>query len=489
MTDACAMPPLKRRPTVIAQQDSNQDEAEGLPKSSDDNASASDKSDWWADRRSIALLIILYLIQGLPMGYVFGTIPFLLNESPNADYSSIALFSLATFPYSLKLVVAPIVEAIYIPSIGRRHTWILSVQFLSGMCFIAGADLISRWVANGAARALTPLFFLFMSLTAIQDIAVDAYALSLLRPGNRPYASTTQSIGTTAGYFLTFTGFLVLSDHIPSLTLASSLRWSGVAYLVVTAGVYILVIEAPEPSSLPLPSSPSSRHSKQSPSASVVAAYCDLFRVLRLPAVRSLILLLLIAKLPFSAYESLTSLKLLDAGFPKAKLATLSLLQTPISMAGSVVAGRVASLYGSRLPYVGGFIMRTVISLAGPLLVRAFSGKVTASFFVALVTMSCVYELAATSLMFVSIGAIFLDIADPRMAGSYLTLMNTISNLGGSWHKPITLALAGRVIFGLDGYVVMSAALASIAVPVGLFANRCLQRLLALPDTSWHATK
>ncbi|XP_023327774.1 acetyl-coenzyme A transporter 1 [Eurytemora carolleeae] len=41
--------------------------------------------------------------------------------------------------------------------------------------------------------------------------------------------------------------------------------------------------------------------------------------------------------------------------------------------------------------------------------------------------------------MFVSIMAFFAQVSDPAVGGTYMTLLNTLTNLGGNW--PTTLAL------------------------------------------------
>jgi hypothetical protein len=72
-------------------------------------------------------LTALYILQGIPLGLTFGSIPFLLKSgsSPtnsNGDpvtsvgYAQIGLFSLAGYPYSLKLLWSPIVDFLYSPS-------------------------------------------------------------------------------------------------------------------------------------------------------------------------------------------------------------------------------------------------------------------------------------------------------------------------------------------------------------------------------------
>merc|ERR1719354_861961 len=48
---------------------------------------------------------------------------------------------------------------------------------------------------------LTIVFFTLNFLAATQDIAVDGWALTMLKKGNVGYASTCNSVGQTAGYF------------------------------------------------------------------------------------------------------------------------------------------------------------------------------------------------------------------------------------------------------------------------------------------------
>ena len=48
------------------------------------------------------------------------------------SYSQLAIFSLASYPYSLKLFWSPIVDSKYIPSIGRRKSWIIPMQLIIG---------------------------------------------------------------------------------------------------------------------------------------------------------------------------------------------------------------------------------------------------------------------------------------------------------------------------------------------------------------------
>ena len=96
------------------------------------------------DRKAFALLVLLYLLQGIPLGLTFGTLPFLLK--PKLSYSQLGVFSLATWPYSLKLLWSPIVDAWFVRRWGRRKSWIVPVQAIVGLglWFIGGR--IESWV-------------------------------------------------------------------------------------------------------------------------------------------------------------------------------------------------------------------------------------------------------------------------------------------------------------------------------------------------------
>jgi PAT family acetyl-CoA transporter-like MFS transporter 1 len=67
-------------------------------------------------------------LEGLPFGLISGSLPFVLKN--HLSYSDLATLSLATYPYSLKLLWSPIVDAVYLPSVGRRKSWIIPSQIL-----------------------------------------------------------------------------------------------------------------------------------------------------------------------------------------------------------------------------------------------------------------------------------------------------------------------------------------------------------------------
>ena len=59
--------------------------------------------------------------------------------------------------------------------------------------------------------SLTCMFFFLNFLAATQDIAVDGWALTMLKRENVGYASTCNSVGQTAGYFM---GYVCTHTHV-----------------------------------------------------------------------------------------------------------------------------------------------------------------------------------------------------------------------------------------------------------------------------------
>lgn len=86
------------------------------------------------DRGNIALLVFLYVLQGIPLGLA-GAMPMLL-QTRKVAYKDQAMFSLVFWPFSMKLLWAPIVDTAYFSRFGRRKSWLVPVQYVIGIFMI-----------------------------------------------------------------------------------------------------------------------------------------------------------------------------------------------------------------------------------------------------------------------------------------------------------------------------------------------------------------
>ncbi|KAJ1347234.1 hypothetical protein KIN20_002251 [Parelaphostrongylus tenuis] len=167
------------------------------------------------DISSIFLLLFLYLLQGVPLG-IIAAIPLVL-QGKHVSYGQQAVFSFAHWPFSMKLLWAPVVDSVYWRRIGRRKSWMVPCQYLIGLFMLLVSFNVPYIMGDvggsGPNVFVLMLFFLPLNfLAATQDIAVDGWALTILSRKNVGYASTCNAVGQTAGYFLGNVIFLSLES-------------------------------------------------------------------------------------------------------------------------------------------------------------------------------------------------------------------------------------------------------------------------------------
>ena len=390
------------------------------------------------DKRNFLLLCLLYFLQGIPMGLASGSVPFLLKKY--LSYGQIGVFSLAIYPYSLKLLWSPIVDAVWSQRFGRRKSWITPIQTVSGLSMIyLGGQIDSMMEAagkNGDAGVwnFTGWWFLLVFLCATQDIAVDGWAISLLSIQNISYASTAQTVGLTAGSFLSHTVFLALQApefpntwfrKIPQdyglITLGGYMAFWGYVYLIVTLGLAIL-----------------KKENKDSSRDSIGEVYKSMWAVLKLKNIITIVIIHLIAKLGFVTNDAVTNLKLLDKGFGQANMALVVLIDFPFEIGLGYYAGIWSTKYTPLRLWCWAFVARLAAAIFAQFTIMIYPtavGEAVPFWYLLTVIIEHVYSTFMNTVMFVAVSAFHARIADPAIGGTYMTLLATVSNLGGTFPK------------------------------------------------------
>ncbi|KAL8854816.1 MAG: hypothetical protein Q9221_000322 [Calogaya cf. arnoldii] len=393
------------------------------------------------DRRNFLLLVLLYFLQGVPMGLATGSVPFILKR--HLSYGQIGVFSLASYPYSLKLLWSPIVDAVWSPKLGRRKSWILPIQTCSGLGMIYLGGRVKELMATAGANdgsgvwAFTWWWFFLVFLCATQDIAVDGWALTLISLPNISYASTAQTVGLTAGHFLSYTVFLAFEtpdfanrwfrstpSDVGIMTLGGYLTFAGWAYLVVTAGLAML-----------------KREERTKEKDSVMEVYRSMIGILKLKNVQSIIIVHLIAKIGFQANDGVTNLKLIDKGFSQEDLALTVLIDFPFEISLGYYAGRWSTAYPAMHIWCWAFIGRLLAAVIAQGVVMIFPKDGVQTWYLLTVIASHIFSTFTNTVMFVAISAFHAKISDPLIGGTYMTLLATVSNLGGTFPRFFILKL------------------------------------------------
>lgn len=196
----------------------------------------------------------------------------------------------------------------------------------------------------------------------------------------------------------------------------------------------------------------------------------------------------------------------------------------------ALVAGRWAASSHPFRPWLVGYRLRLVLAGATTLAVALFpSGAISLLdaplAFAALAALGVATSFAST-LMFTALGDFYNRISDPAMGGAYLTLLNTLANVGvivpklgvfaamdaltvrrcavpadaGEWVEAVCgpasaggladeecTAAGGACIIVRDGFYVLSGATVLFGVWIMFWLNKTLARLEKLSPAAWRA--
>ena len=121
------------------------------------------------DYGTLALLLLLYTLQGIPMG-LSAVVPFLLAEKKVGSLEQ-AVFSVVQYPFALKLLWAPLVDSVYSRWVGRRLSWILPVQPAIGVLMLYSSGRVEALLSSGRpdVKALAGIFLALYLLAATQE--------------------------------------------------------------------------------------------------------------------------------------------------------------------------------------------------------------------------------------------------------------------------------------------------------------------------------
>ncbi|KAF7458487.1 Acetyl-coenzyme A transporter 1 [Cryptosporidium felis] len=432
---------------------------------------------------NIIYLITLYVIQGLPMGISY-SIPFLLQGK--ISYSEQSLFGMVVLPFSLKLLWAPLVDSVYIEKIGRRKTWIVPTQLLCSILMIIGSypRFLPTWLCEGIelkdsidkvtpnVTLITMYFSVLYFLMATQDIAVDAWAVNLLSPRNRGLASTCNIIGQSSGYIISYLGFLFLNDpsisnkyvrpllgmelieNKPMCEMSQFIYFWGILIFIVTL-ITTMVKKDDNCISddvLHKKIDDVDGHLDSDSELTLIEAYSLLYKIIQLKPVILLIILLFIVKIPSAITDSSLEFKLMEFGMKKSDIMLVGPILIPFSIITPFVMTKYVSSGNSPLKILNYILpLKLLLStlfcllliwsrfLYEPWVKKEIMDTPNSLYYTYIVLSIFSSILCDTqSLVFMTL---FNIVSDVRFAGTYITLFNTINNLGCKWPASLSVWL------------------------------------------------
>lgn len=427
---------------------------------------------------NIALLLLLYTLQGVPMG-LGKVIPMILKER-GCSYAELGQFSLQSWPFSLKLLWAPLADTHFIARIGRRKTWLVPAQTLIGIIMMYASTRLDEllYAERPQVASLTLLFLAMNFMCATQDIAVDGWALTMLRPENAAFQATCNAAGQTFGFALGWTGVTVL-EQLGLATLSSFMLGAGMFFIIVTIAVALLKAEAPV-------------RAEDQPEG-LVAAYSSIYRLLQLPPMRTLMIVLFSWKLGFAVVDSVAGLKFQEAGVPKEHMTYMGSLLMPLEIVLPLLAARWtsgANPFDLALACYPFKVLTVPLTAALVFLTPRYLAFYPWGYWAAMLAVALLGSIT-TEWMFVSQISLFAKVADPTIGATYMSFLNTMANLGQKLPPTATFFLVDRLTgpyggYEADGYYVMTAVCTALGVAWYVVAAAPVRRMQRRSPTDWH---
>ncbi|KAG5680983.1 hypothetical protein PVAND_010457 [Polypedilum vanderplanki] len=405
------------------------------------------------DFKNVVLLVVLYIFQSIPLGLVT-SVPILM-QNRGATYKDQAIFTIAYYPFSLKILWAPIVDSLYFKRIGRRKTWLVPSQFMIALSMLYSSFYVNEWLGSAEKPPkiliLTSVFFLMRVFAATQDVAVDGLALCLLKKRNIGHVATCEMIGISCGWCIGYVVLLVLESSEFSnsfifseprneglITLGGFLKFWGIAFLVFTILIAFFKHENSE----------TDEKLEEHPDYGVTKAYPTLWKILKLKPIIRFSLFMLTVKVSFSAVDSVTSLKLIEYGVPKDKIAFLAIPVLPIQIILPFIISRFTAGKYPMDFYIKAFRVRLAMSilmvayvfLTSKIVNGKKSNEISIWYFIGLVIVYLMYHIPFRAMTIADM-SFFARVSDPLIGGTYMTLLNTINNFGTKWSQTLFLWL------------------------------------------------
>ena len=288
----------------------------------------------FSHRLKMFLVCVLYFAEGVPYGFVYGTLA-IYFRTLGVDLREIGVLSLVGLAWTLKVLWSPLVDRF-----GNRYQWIIPSQIV-----IAAAIFGLLYVES--SHALTWFLIVIMCLaSATQDIAIDAYTIDILNQDEFGMASGYRTGAYRVGMLAAGGGLVAASEF---------LGWNGsfVAIAVVMFAMAIVVFIIPQ---FKLPRI----HTHEpAPLSRMWLAFVEPVRdVMRMPHIWLAILFILTFKLGDALMASMISPFWVDKGLTRVEMGFLSTASgMGMTILGAMIGGWFTSRYGfmKGLVVLGGF--------------------------------------------------------------------------------------------------------------------------------------
>ena len=316
-------------------------------------------------KRRVLIILFLGFSSGLPLALSGSTLLVWMTES-GVNLGTIGLFALVGTPYTIKVLWAPIIDALDVPVLsrllGRRRGWLLLSQFLliAAILFLAMCD-------PAASPLLVALGALLVATTsATQDIIVDAFRVESLDESEQAAGMASYVAAYRIGMLASTAGALfIVSGFESGAGLDHHDAWRA-GYMVMAALVLIgivttLVAREPEKSA-----QADAAHARESSLARVVEAAIGAFsEFLSRDLAFAALAFVVLYKFTDALSGTMTAPFVIDLGFSRNEYAAIIKgVGLAATLIGGFAGGFVARAYSLPMSLLLGGLLQAFANLA-----------------------------------------------------------------------------------------------------------------------------
>jgi PAT family beta-lactamase induction signal transducer AmpG len=384
----------------------------------------------------LTAFFFLYVTEGIPLGFAATAVATQLRRQDVGPAEIGAFVGSFYLPWAFKWAFGPFIDVFASERLGRRRGWILGTQLMMIITLLAcmGLNLPAQ------LGALTAVLLVHNSFGAMQDVAIDALAVSTLHEDERGLANGVMFAGAAIGTAVGGSGVLFM---MPAFGLKGGFLFVAACIALVTLFIVLPLNEVRTPMD-------------QRRVAGLAAATQEM-KQFSMEAFRSFLGTrgafagLFFALMPAGAMSlglALQSNLAVELGMNDNSVAWLNLWTNVVSAAFMVIGGWVSDRLGRRKTLFGYLALMSlpVLYMMGALVDHQWTMPAGAGDAVkrvapaALVTALWVATLTyavAQGLMYGTRSAIFMDVTNPAVAATqftaYMAMMNLAIAYSATW--------------------------------------------------------
>jgi PAT family beta-lactamase induction signal transducer AmpG len=191
-------------------------------------------------KRRVLIVLLLGFSSGLPIMLVSSTLQAWMTKS-GITVKTIGLFNAVLWPYTLKFLWAPRIDALDVPVlsrvVGRRRGWLL----LSQLVLMATIAILGLCDPGVSALIVAVAALIVATASATQDIVIDTFRIESLTGNEQPAGMASYVTGYRVAALVSGAGALLLVTGLRMLNLGDRTAWAG-CYAVMAVLVLIGIV-------------------------------------------------------------------------------------------------------------------------------------------------------------------------------------------------------------------------------------------------------